>query len=72
MISFENNEDMTKMQKVETIRQAANAIGVSYSTLRRMIANGDFPSPIKLSSRRQGILIAQREAWLEAKASENA
>lgn len=55
-------------KQVETVRQSAHAIGVSYSTIRRMIANGDFPAPIKLSSRRQGILISHRKAWLEAKA----
>ncbi|MEP3232252.1 MAG: AlpA family phage regulatory protein [Hyphomicrobiales bacterium] len=59
-------------QQIETVRQSATAIGVSYSTIRRMIAAGDFPKPIQLSPRRQGILIAQRKAWIAARAGEAA
>ena len=59
-------------QEIETVRQSATAIGVSYSTIRRLIASGDFPKPIQLSPRRQGILISQRKAWVEARANEAA
>lgn len=61
-----------QVQEIETVRQSAIAIGVSYSTLRRMIAAGDFPKPIQLSTRRQGILIAQRKAWVATRANEAA
>ncbi|MEP3630554.1 MAG: AlpA family phage regulatory protein [Hyphomicrobiales bacterium] len=58
-------------KQIETIRESARAIGVSYSTLRRMIAAGDFPKPIQISRRRKGILISKRNAWLEKKASQD-
>lgn len=58
-------------KQIETIRESARAIGVSYSTLRRMIAAGDFPKPIQISRRRKGILISKRNAWLEEKASQD-
>lgn len=54
-------------REIETVRQSATAIGVSYSTIRRMIAAGNFPQPIQLSPRRHGILIAQRKAWVAAR-----
>lgn len=57
-------------KQIETIRESARAIGVSYSTLRRMIAAGDFPKPIQISRRRKGILISKRNAWLEEKAGQ--
>ena len=59
-------------KQIETIRESAKAIGVSYSTLRRMIAAGDFPKPIQISQRRKGILISKRNAWLEKKAGKDA
>lgn len=51
-------------REIETVRQSAMAIGVSYSTIRRMIAAGNFPAPIQLSARRHGISIVQRKAWI--------
>lgn len=59
-------------REIETVRQSALAIGVSYSTIRRMIAAGDFPAPIQLSPRRQGVLITQRKAWVEDRATQAA
>ena len=57
-------------REIETVRQSATAIGVSYSTIRRMIAAGNFPQPIQLSPRRHGILIEHRKAWVAARMSE--
>lgn len=59
-------------REIETEREAAAAIGVSLSTLRRMIYAGDFPKSIQLSPRRKGVVIAQRKAWVAARVGEAA
>ena len=38
-------------REIETVRQSATAIGVSYSTIRRMIAAGNFPQPCPYSDK---------------------
>ncbi len=42
-------------------------VGVSASTLSRIIKQGDFPSQIKLSTHRVGWLKSEVDAWFAAK-----
>jgi predicted DNA-binding transcriptional regulator AlpA len=52
---------------VEPLPEACRRIGVSYSTLRRLIAAGEGPPVVRLSQRRLGILRRHRREWLAAK-----
>ena len=43
-------------------------VGVSKSTLHRMVCRGEFPRPIKLSPKRVGWRRSTVEAWLKSRA----
>lgn len=45
-------------------------VGVSKTTLATMIANKEFPSPIKLSSKAIGWIDSEIDAWFSAKVAE--
>jgi prophage regulatory protein len=49
--------------------EAADAIGVSTSTLRRMHSRGEGPPRIQLSQRRIGYRLGDVDEWLRLKAS---
>jgi len=44
------------------------SLGISKTTLWRMIGRGDFPKPIKLGERLNGWRVETFEQWLESKA----
>jgi predicted DNA-binding transcriptional regulator AlpA len=54
---------------VEPLPEACRRLGVSYSTLRRLIAAGQGPQVVRLSARRLGVLRRHRREWLAAKSS---
>lgn len=52
------------IRKPETCR----LVGLSYSTIRRLYLNDDFPRPIRLSPRATGFLRAEVMDWLDKRA----
>ena len=51
------------LNKVET----ASLIGVSVSTLDRMVKRGDFPKPLRLSLRRVGWPLSVVLSWIASR-----
>jgi predicted DNA-binding transcriptional regulator AlpA len=51
------------LDRVISVRQAAEVIGLSVPTLRRVIAAGKGPPLIQLSPRRQGIRESHLTKW---------
>jgi len=52
-----------------TIKEASNLIGISISTINRLIKKGDFPPKIKISPRRIVFMKYQVEEWIDKKRS---
>tara|TARA_S200000501_G_C20457995_1_gene583866 strand:- start:406 stop:606 length:201 start_codon:yes stop_codon:yes gene_type:complete len=50
-----------------TIKETSNLIGISISTINRLIKKGDFPSKIKLSPGRKVFMKKEIEVWIESK-----
>ena len=50
-----------------TIKEASNLIGISVSTINRLIKKGDFPPKIKISPRRIVFMKEQIEEWIDKK-----
>ena len=48
-----------------TIKEASNLIGISVSTINRLIKKGDFPPKIKISPRRIVFMRNQIEEWID-------
>jgi prophage regulatory protein len=48
-------------------RQVLEMIGVSRSTLRRMVQDGSFPQPVRITKRNAGYVIEAVEAWMQAR-----
>jgi prophage regulatory protein len=48
--------------------EVLNMIGVSRTTLWRMVRSGVFPAPIRITSRNRGYLLQDVEAWMRARA----
>lgn len=48
-------------------RQVLEMIGVSRSTLRRMVQDGSFPQPVRITKRNAGYLLEAVEAWMRAR-----
>tara|TARA_B100000963_G_scaffold6366_1_gene5002 strand:- start:847 stop:1035 length:189 start_codon:yes stop_codon:yes gene_type:complete len=53
-----------------TIKEVSNLLGISVSTINRLIKNGDFPKKIKLSPRRMVFMKREIDEWIESKRSE--
>ena len=49
-------------------RQVLEMIGVSRTTLWRMVQAGSFPRPVWITERNQGYLLDSVEAWMRARA----
>ena len=49
-------------------RQVLEMIGVSRTTLWRMVQAGSFPRPVWITERNQGYLLESVEAWMRARA----
>ena len=50
-----------------TIREVSNLLGISVSTINRLVKKGDFPSKIKLSPGRKVFMKYQINEWIESK-----
>lgn len=48
-------------------RQVLEMIGVSRTTLWRMIQSGTFPQPVRVTTRSRAFLLAAVEAWMKAR-----
>ena len=48
-----------------TIKEVSELLGISVSTINRLIKNGDFPPKIKISPRRMVFMRKQIEEWIE-------
>ena len=53
-----------------TIKEASNLLGISVSTINRLVKKGDFPSKIKLSPGRKVFMKYQIDEWIKSKRSE--
>ena len=49
------------------IKEVSNLLGISISTINRLIKKGDFPSKIKLSPGRKVFMKYQINEWIESK-----
>ena len=53
-----------------TLKEVSNLLGISISTINRLIKKGDFPTKIKLSPGRKVFMKYQINKWIESKRSE--
>ena len=53
-----------------SIKEVSNLLGISVSTINRLIKKGDFPSKIKLSPGRKVFMKFEIDEWIESKKSE--
>ena len=52
------------------IKEVSELLGISVSTINRLIKNGDFPKKIKLSPRRMVFMKREIDEWIARKRSE--
>ena len=50
-----------------TIKEVSELLGISVSTINRLIKNGDFPPKIKISPRRMVFMRKQIEEWINSR-----
>ena len=50
-----------------TIKEVSELLGISVSTINRLVKKGDFPSKIKLSPGRKVFMKYQINEWIESK-----
>ena len=50
-----------------TIKEVSKLLGISISTINRLIKKGDFPPKIKLSPRRMVFMNYQIQEWIDSK-----
>ena len=53
-----------------TIKEVSNLLGISISTINRLIKKGDFPPKIKLSPGRKVFMKKEIEVWIDNKRSD--
>ncbi len=53
-----------------TIKEVSKLIGLSVSTINRLVKKGDFPQKVKISSRRMVFMKKKIEEWIDAKESD--
>ena len=53
-----------------TIKEVSNLIGLSVSTINRLIKKGDFPLKVKISPRRMVFMKREIEVWIDNKRSD--
>ena len=53
-----------------TLKEVSNLLGISVSTINRLIKKGDFPSKIKLSPGRKVFMKFEIDKWIEIKKSD--
>ena len=54
-----------------TIKEVSNLIGLSVSTINRLVKKGDFPPKINISQRRMVFMKSQIQEWIEKKRNDN-
>jgi predicted DNA-binding transcriptional regulator AlpA len=52
---------------VRSVKDAATILGISYATLKRLLASGDGPKVTRLTQRRVGIQDRHIEEWMAAR-----
>ena len=52
-----------------TIKEASNLLGISVSTINRLVKKGDFPNKIKLSPRRKVFIKYEIQEWINKKSN---
>ena len=50
-----------------TIKEVSKLIGLSVSTINRLVKKGDFPSKVKISSRRMVFMKKEIEEWINSR-----
>ena len=50
-----------------TIKEVSNILGISVSTINRLIKRGDFPQKVKISPRRIVFMRYQIQDWIDKK-----
>ena len=50
-----------------TIKEVSKLIGLSVSTINRLIKKGDFPSKVKISPRRMVFMKNEIDEWIKSK-----
>ena len=53
-----------------TIKEVSEMLGISVSTINRLIKKGDFPLKIKISPRRMVFMKSHIRKWIETKGIE--
>ena len=53
-----------------TIREVSNLLGISVSTINRLVKKKEFPPKIKISPRRMVFMKKQIEEWIDKKNSD--
>ena len=54
-----------------TMKEVSDLLGISVSTINRLIKRGDFPLKVKLSPRRMVFMKKEIEEWIENKRINN-
>ena len=54
-----------------TIKEVSNLLGISVSTINRLIKNGDFPKKIKLSPGRKVFMKNEIDEWIKSQKNNN-
>jgi len=54
-----------------TMKEVSDLLGISVSTINRLIKRGDFPLKVKLSPRRIVFMKKEIEEWIESKRINN-
>ena len=50
-----------------TIKEVSKLIGLSVSTINRLVKKGDFPSKVKISPRRMVFMKKEIEEWINSR-----
>ena len=50
-----------------TIKEVSKLIGLSVSTINRLVKKGDFPSKVKISSRRMVFMKKEIQEWINSR-----
>jgi len=50
-----------------TIQEVSEFLGISISTINRLVKEGDFPPKVKLSPRRMVFMKREIDEWIESK-----
>ena len=54
-----------------TIQEVSEFLGISVSTINRLVKEGDFPPKVKLSPRRMVFMKREIDEWIESKRINN-